>query len=292
MGLEGYECPLWKIPGKNRGKFDESRFEIEYIDPDKPKPDTVNNMQALCMCCYLVYITRQEALEEQLALAKEKNQNKKTDKINFDTEYPDTDSDDPCDYTNSENESDHVDTNYDTDTDSDDCDTDSDDCDTDSDNCDTDSDNCDTDSDDCGTDSDEDDICPQCRLEELYEKINKYACDDCFDNILAINDESDVDNEVDRNDESDTDGDNYSSKKGTGSSHNGTNSLHKEKNMKSFESDDEFYDDCDDFFECLFCSEKYFDKGELLDHQLQGCPMEKELSRNNDIKKSKKRKHN
>ena len=46
IGLENYECPLWKINGINQGSFDEACYKISYNDKDI--------LQALCKMCHSV----------------------------------------------------------------------------------------------------------------------------------------------------------------------------------------------------------------------------------------------
>ena len=45
LGLNGYDCPLWKLIGDDRGIFDESNYIID-------------NNQALCRMCHYVKIAR------------------------------------------------------------------------------------------------------------------------------------------------------------------------------------------------------------------------------------------
>jgi len=58
-GLDGYKCPLWQIPGRNQGCFDESGYEIDHIvEYCVSKDDSVKNLHALCKMCHLVKTKR------------------------------------------------------------------------------------------------------------------------------------------------------------------------------------------------------------------------------------------
>jgi 5-methylcytosine-specific restriction endonuclease McrA len=55
-GLENYECPLWKY---REGRFDESGYDIDHIiELAKEGSDTLDNCQALCICCHRVKTSR------------------------------------------------------------------------------------------------------------------------------------------------------------------------------------------------------------------------------------------
>jgi len=64
-GLDGYKCPLWQIPGRNQGCFDESGYEIDHIiEYCISKNDSVKNLHALCKMCHLVK-TKRFAMSER-----------------------------------------------------------------------------------------------------------------------------------------------------------------------------------------------------------------------------------
>jgi hypothetical protein len=57
--LDGYECPLWKLPGENRGAFDESPYDIDHIrEHSITGDDSDENLQALCRMCHGVKTRR------------------------------------------------------------------------------------------------------------------------------------------------------------------------------------------------------------------------------------------
>ena len=59
-GLENYNCPMWaKKEDKDKGCFDESGFEIDYIEQNgETQNDGEENLQALCLSCYAVKTNR------------------------------------------------------------------------------------------------------------------------------------------------------------------------------------------------------------------------------------------
>jgi hypothetical protein len=55
IGLNEYECPLWGLPGHNRGSFDKSGYEIDHIKEwSLTQNDGLENLQALCLMCHRV----------------------------------------------------------------------------------------------------------------------------------------------------------------------------------------------------------------------------------------------
>jgi hypothetical protein len=55
IGLNDYECPLWNLPGNNRGSFDKSGYEIDHIKEwSVTQNDGLENLQALCLMCHRV----------------------------------------------------------------------------------------------------------------------------------------------------------------------------------------------------------------------------------------------
>ena len=57
--LESYDCPLWKIVGKNAGSFDESGYDIDHIvEHSLTMDDSIDNLQALCKMCHSVKTKR------------------------------------------------------------------------------------------------------------------------------------------------------------------------------------------------------------------------------------------
>ena len=55
IGLDEYECPLWKAGGEDKGIFDASGYDIDHITEwSISKDDSLNNLQALCISCHKV----------------------------------------------------------------------------------------------------------------------------------------------------------------------------------------------------------------------------------------------
>jgi hypothetical protein len=53
VGLDNFECPLWKISGSSQGSFNESGYEIDHIkEHSVTHDDSEKNLQALCLMCH------------------------------------------------------------------------------------------------------------------------------------------------------------------------------------------------------------------------------------------------
>lgn len=58
-GLEGYNCPMWKEDGIDKGLFDESGYRMNHIiERSIGGSDDVDNLQALCVPCHTVKTKR------------------------------------------------------------------------------------------------------------------------------------------------------------------------------------------------------------------------------------------
>jgi 5-methylcytosine-specific restriction endonuclease McrA len=54
-GKGRYICPLWKLVGEQRGKFDESGYEADHIlEHSIGGTDLIENLQLICPCCHSV----------------------------------------------------------------------------------------------------------------------------------------------------------------------------------------------------------------------------------------------
>jgi len=83
-GLEGYDCPLWQIPGSHQGIFNESGYGIDHktefcITAD----DSEENLQALCGMCHSVKSKR-------FATNRAKDNRSKQINTNFDSDSEDS----------------------------------------------------------------------------------------------------------------------------------------------------------------------------------------------------------